>query len=116
MKITDVSRDIICSPDAVPVMLTSHLVVDESPDEVMAGWHMECDDTGVSWNVQLRADICPMMFEDLAIELMSLPVGTNTETQVDVRWEPTSVVVPSSDDTGVTQDAQLRTEVCKNDV
>ena len=22
-------------------------------DEVMAGWHMECDDTGVSWNAQL---------------------------------------------------------------
>ena len=38
MKITDVSRDIRCSPDAVPVMLTSHLVVDESPDEEMAGW------------------------------------------------------------------------------
>ena len=37
VMITDVSRDIRCSPDAVPVMLPSHfLVVDESPDEVMA--------------------------------------------------------------------------------
>ena len=53
-----------------------------------------------------------MMAEDSAIELMSLPVGTNTETQVDVRWESTSVVVPSSDDMGATRDAQLRTDVC----
>ena len=109
---TDVSRDIRCSPDAVPVMLPSHLVVYESPDEVMARWHMECDDSGVSRNAQLRADVGLMMFEDWAFEPMSLPVGTNTKTQVDVRWEPTSVVVPSSDDTGVTQDAQLRTDVC----
>ena len=53
-----------------------------------------------------------MMFEDSAFEPMSLPVGTNMETQVDVRWEPTSVVLPSSDATGVTQDDQLWTEVC----
>ena len=43
---------------------------------------------------------------------MYLPVGTNTEARVDVRWEPTLVVVPSSDDTCVTRGAQLRTDVC----
>ena len=112
VKIIDVSRDIGCSPEAVLVMLPSQLVVDESPDEVLAGWQMECDDLGISLDAQLRADAGPMMFEDSAFELMSLPVGTSMETQVDVRWEPTSVVVPSSDATDVTQDDQLRTEVC----
>ena len=112
VKITDVSRDIRCSPDAVPVMLPSQLVVEESPDEVMARWQMQCDDLGISWDAQLRADTGPMMFEDSAFEPMSLPVGMSTETQVDVRWEPTSVVVPSSDATVVTQDDQLRTGVC----
>ena len=41
-----------------------------------------------------------MMFEDSAAEPMSLPVVVNTVTQVDVRWESTSVVVPSSDGSG----------------
>ena len=70
------------------------------------------DTTGVTQDDQLRTEVGPMMSEDSAIEPMSLPVGTNTETQVDVQWEPTSVVVPSSDDTGVTRDAQLQTDVC----
>ena len=37
-----------------------------------------------------------MMSEDSAMEPMSLPVVANTETQVDVGWESTLVVVPSS--------------------
>ena len=73
---------------------------------------MECDYSGVIQNAQLRADVGPMMLEDSAFEPMSLPVGTSMETQVDVRWEPTSVVVPSSDAPDVTQDDQMRTEVC----
>ena len=103
VDITDASRDIRCLPDAFPVMLTSHLDVemgpqaDEGPDMVMAGWNMESDDTGVIQDAQLLTDVCPMMFEDSATELMSLPVVVNTETQVAVRWESTSVVVPSGD-------------------
>ena len=38
-----------------------------------------------------------MILEDSAIEPMSLPVVVNMETRVDVRWESTSVVVPSGD-------------------
>ena len=106
MDITDASRDIRCLPDAFPVMLTSHLDVemgpqtDEGPDMVMAGWNMESDDTGVIQDAQLLTDVCPMMLEDSATEPMSLPVVVNTETQVVVRWESTSVVVPSGDGSG----------------
>ena len=106
VDITDVSRDIKCLPDAFPVLLTSYLNVemgpqaDEGPDVVMAGWNMESDDTGAIQDSQLRTDVCLMMFEDSAAEPMSLPVVVNTVTQVDVRWESTSVVVPSSDGSG----------------
>ena len=96
MTITDVSRDIRFSPDVVPVMLPSHL---------------ESDDMGVTQVAHLRKELCLMPFEDSASVPMSLPVEGNTETQVDVRWEPTLVVVPSSV-TGVTGEAQLWTDVC----
>ena len=43
---------------------------------------------------------------------MSLPVENNTETLVDVRWEPTLVVVPLGEVTGATGEALLRTDVC----
>ena len=39
---------------------------------------------------------------------MSLPVENNTETQVDVRWEPTSVVVPSNEVLAANGEARLR--------
>ena len=96
MTITDVSRDIRCSPDVVPVMLPSHFEVVESLDEVMAGWHLESNDTGVTQDAHLRTELCLMSFDDSASVLMSLPL----------------VVVPSSEVTGVTGEAQLRTDVC----
>ena len=96
VTITDVSRDIRCSPDVVPVMLPSHL---------------ESDDMGVTQDAHLRTELCLMSFEDSASVPMSLPVEANTETQVDVRWEPTLVVVPSNEVTGITGEAQVQTDV-----
>ena len=43
---------------------------------------------------------------------MSWPVESNTEVQVDIRWEPNSAVVPSGEVTGATGEARLRTDVC----
>ena len=72
----------------------------------------ESDDTGVAQDAHLRTDSCPISFEDSARGPKSLPVENNTETQVDVRWVPTSVVVPSGEVTGATGEARLRTDVC----
>ena len=83
--ITDVCRDFSCSPDMGPVMRLLH-------------W--ETEDTGVTQDAQLRTESCPIPLEKSARVPMSLPVENNTETQVDVRWEPTSVVVPSGEVTG----------------
>ena len=52
--------------------------------------------TGVTGEAQLRTDVCPVMSEDSAMEPMSLPVVAHKETQVDVGWESTLVVAPSS--------------------
>ena len=41
-----------------------------------------------------------MMFEETATVPLSLPVVVDTETQVDVRWETTSAVVPFGDGCG----------------
>ena len=41
-----------------------------------------------------------MMFDESATEPLSLPVVVNTETQVDVRLEPTLAVVPFVDGCG----------------
>ena len=38
---------------------------------------------------------------------MSLPGENNTETKVDLRWEPTSVVVPSGEVMGATGEAPI---------
>ena len=66
---------------------------------------------GVIQDAHLRTELCPLSFEDSASVPMSLPVEANMETQVDVRWESTLVVVPSSAVTGITGEAQLRTDV-----
>ena len=65
------------------------------------------DDTGVTRNAQLRTDVCPMMSEDSAMESMSLPVVANMETQVDVGWESTLVVVPSRCEVAVRWDGSI---------
>ena len=111
VTITDVSRDIRCSPDVVPVMLPSHLEVVESPDEGLAGWHLESADMAVTQDAHLRTELCRLKIR-LVCRCPCLPVEANTETQVDVRWEPTLVVVPSNEVMGVTGEAQLRTDVC----
>ena len=97
VMITDVCRDFSCSPDMVPVMRPLH-------------W--ESDDTGVTQDAHLRTESCPISFDSSARVPMSLPVENNTEMQADVRWEPTSVVVPSGEVTGATGEARLQTDVC----
>ena len=61
---------------------------------------MEVDDADVNRDIRLMTDVCPMMFEESATVPLSLPVVVDTETQVDVRWETTSAVVPFSDGCG----------------
>ena len=61
---------------------------------------MELIDTDVGRDIRVLSDGCPMMFEESATVPLSLPVVVNTETQVDVRWETTSAVVPFVDGCG----------------
>ena len=58
------------------------------------------DDTDVNRDIRLLTDVCPMMIEESATVPLSLPVVVDTETQVDVRWETTSAVVPFGDGCG----------------
>ena len=74
--------------------------------------HWKTEDTGVTQDAQLRTESCPIPLEKSARVPMSLPVENNTETQVDVRWEPTSVVILSGEVMGATGEARLRTDVC----
>ena len=56
---------------------------------------MEVDDTDVNnRDIRLLTDVCPMRFEESVTVQLSWPVVVDTETQVDVRWETTSTVVP----------------------
>ena len=48
--------------------------------------------TGTTGEARLRTDVCPVLSKDSAMELMSFPVVADTETQVEVGWEPTSVM------------------------
>ena len=48
----------------------------------------------------MLTDVCPMRFEESATVPLSWPVVFDMETQVDVRWEATSVVVPFGDGYG----------------
>ena len=112
MRISDGISDICRTCFRFPVdrtavgPITSHVdvemgpQVDEGPDVVLAGQDMERDDTDVIRDTRLLTDVCPMMFDDSATELLPLPVVVNTETQVDVRWESTSAVVPFDDGCG----------------
>ena len=70
------------------------------------------DDTGVTQNTHLQKESCPSSVEDLARVPMSFPVESNMETQVDVRWEAISAVVPSVEVPGITGEARLRKDVC----
>ena len=61
---------------------------------------MEVDDTDVIRDTRLLTDVCLMMLDESATVPLSLPVVANMETQVDVRWETTSAVVPFGDGCG----------------
>ena len=67
---------------------------------------------GVIQNTHLQTKSCPSSVEDLASVPMSLPVESNTEARVDVRWEPVSAVVPSGEVPGAAGEVQLQTDVC----
>ena len=55
---------------------------------------------GAAGEVRLWTDVCPMLSRDSAMEPMSFPVVTDVDTQVEVGWEPTSVVHPSGCESG----------------
>ena len=80
--------------------------------DVCRDFSCKSDDTGVTHNSQLQTKSCPSLVEDLASVPMSLPVVSDTEVQVDVRWEPASAVVPSDIVLGAAGEARLRTDVC----
>ena len=106
-----IGRDIRNLPDVFPVIfdktaavpMTLHVgvemdpQVEEDPDVVLTGRDMEGGDTDVGRDIRVLTDVCPMMFDEAVTEPLSLPVVVNTETQVDVRWESTLVVVPFVD-------------------
>ena len=80
--------------------------------DVCRDFSCKSDDTGVAQNTHLQTESCPSSVEDLASVPMSLPVESNTEAQVDVRWEPVSAVVPSGEIPGADGEARLWTDVC----
>ena len=96
----DIGCDVRSLPDAVPavfdmaaaVPLALPVIVETGPqvgcysDLVLSGGDMEMDDTDVN--------------RDSATVPLSWPVVVDTETQVDVRWETTSAVVPFGDGCG----------------
>ena len=57
---------------------------------------VEVDDTDVKRDIRVLTDVGLMKFEESA----TWPVVVDTETQVDVRWEATSAVVPFGDGCG----------------
>ena len=54
----------------------------------------------VTGEAQWRTDVCPVLSKDSVMEPMSFPVVADTVTQVEVGWESTSVVAPSSGGSG----------------
>ena len=79
--------------------------------EVYRDFSCERNDTGVIQNIHWQTESCPSSVGDLASVPMSLAVESNTEVQVDVRWELVSAVVPSGDVLGAAGEARLRTDV-----
>ena len=61
---------------------------------------MELSDKDIGRVICVLTDGCPIMFEESATMPLSLHVVVNAETQVDVRWETTSAVVPFGDGCG----------------
>ena len=55
---------------------------------------------GATGEARLWTDVRPMLSRDSAMEPMSFPVVVDVDTQVQVGWEPTSVVHPSGCESG----------------
>ena len=114
VDIADIGRDIRNLPDVFPVMFDKTAAVpttvpvgmemgppvDEGPDVVLTRRDMEVGDIDVDRDIRVLTDVCPMMFDESTTVSLSLPVVVNAETQVDVRWETTSAVVPFVDGCG----------------
>ena len=75
--------------------------------EVCCDFSCESNDTGVLQNIHWQTESCLSSVEELA----SVHVESNTEVQVDVRWEPVSAVVLSGEVMGAAGAARLRTDV-----
>ena len=84
---------------AVPMTLPGDVEmgpqVNDDPDVMLTGRDVELSNMDVGRDIRVLTDGCPIKFEEL-----SFPVVVNTETQVDVRCETTSVVVPFVDGCG----------------
>ena len=112
--LVDIRHDVRNLPDAFPaifdktaaVPMSLPVVVETGPqvwcesDLLLSERDMEVDGTDVNRDILLLTDVCPMRFEESATVPLSWPVVVDTETQVDVRWETTSVVVPFGDGCG----------------
>ena len=113
-EVADIRRDVRNLPDVFPVRFDRSAAVpmslpvdvemgpqvDDDPDMMLTRWEVEVSDTDVGRDIRVLMDGCPSMFEESATVPLSLPVVVNTETQVDVRWETTSAVVPFGDGCG----------------
>ena len=87
-------------PMTLPVHVDMGPQVDDDPDVMLTGRDVEVSDTDVGRDIRVLTDGCPIMFEESATVLLSLPVVVNTEPQGDVRWETTSAAVPFVDGCG----------------
>ena len=85
-------------PMSLPVVVETGPHVGCESDLLLSERDMEVDDTDVIRDIRLLTR--PMMFEESATVPLSLPVVVDTETQVDLRWETTSAVVPFGDGCG----------------
>ena len=56
--------------------------------------------SGATGEARLWTDVCPVLSRESAMEPMSFLVVADTDTQVEVGWEPTLVMAPSSSVSG----------------
>ena len=106
----DIRRDVRNLPDVFPVRFDKSAAVpmplpvdvemgqqvDDDPDVMLTGREVEVSDMDVVQDIRVLTS----MFEESATVPLSLPVVVNTETQVDVKWEITPVVVSFGDGCG----------------
>ena len=124
--ITDVCRDFSCKSDGTGVTQNTHLQTESCPSSVedLAGVPMSFPVVsnmegpvdvrwepasavvpsgvvpGAAGEARLRTDVGLRLSRDSAMGPMSFPVGTDVDTQVEVGWEPTSVVLSSGCESG----------------